>query len=369
MEADPHALDVDPPGGGPLPAVPAVVRVPGSSRRRWLRICLTVSFLVIAFVVLRDKLPSWSSIAAALRAANWWLVAAALFLQVGSVWLQIWQQRVLLGAFGVSVSMPRIGAITYSSTAISMSMPVGGAVSAGYTYRQYRSSGAAPAIAATVLLLSGVASLGSLMALTAAGIGVTWLRRVIRLPHQPWQFVALAVGLGGIVELLVLLLGRLGRRTPKPTDGTHRWTDFQDRHPKVGAVVGPLTLAARQASQVARGDWRLALFLSAGNWALDAASLYASCLAFGIHLSVLTLGAVYIGVQLVRQIPITPGGVGVVEASLLAGLVAAHAAKGPAAAAVLVYRLLAAWLIVPIGLVMLAVLRRIGPTVVGSEPD
>ena len=54
--------------------------------------------------------------------------------------------------------------------------------------------------------------------------------------------------------------------------------------------------------------------------------------------------------QLVRQIPATPGRIGVIEASLILALGAAGAGQAPAAAAVLIYRLLSCWTVLPIGL-------------------
>ena len=55
---------------------------------------------------------------------------------------------------------------------------------------------------------------------------------------------------------------------------------------------------------------------------------------------VIAMATVYVGIQVLRQIPLTPGGIGIIEAALLAGLIAAGAAAAPAAAAVLIYRVL-----------------------------
>src|SRR5439155_649008 len=77
-----------------------------------------------------------------------------------------------------------------------------------------------------------------------------------------------------------------------------------------------------------------------------------------LTISLTTIAAVYLTVQIVRQIPLTPGGIGVIEVSLLAGLISAGAADGPATATVLVYRLLSCWLIIPVGLLCGLLLRR-----------
>ncbi len=337
-------------------------RASASARQRLVRIGVAAVVLIVAVIVLRDKVPSPALVLAALRKANWWWVFAAMALQVASLALQIRQQRRLLRAFGVVVSLPRVGAITYSSTALSMSMPVGGAVSAGYTYRQYRANGATAATAATVLLLSGLASIIALAALGLAGMGASWVRHAFKLRHERmWDLAAVAVALGAIVEIVVLLLRWWGHRQRADAATRGRLVQAGQRHRRLQAILAQLSLTGYQATHLPSHQWRWVLFSSAGNWALDAAYLYASCQAFAIHIGVLKLGAVYVGVQLIRQVPLTPGGIGVIEASLLAGLIAAHTANGPAAAAVLTYRLFSAWLIVPIGFVMLTLLRRLAP--------
>jgi uncharacterized protein (TIRG00374 family) len=58
----------------------------------------------------------------------------------------------------------------------------------------------------------------------------------------------------------------------------------------------------------------------------------------------------YSAAQLLGQLPLTPGGLGVVEAGLTGTLALAGVAAAPAALAVLAYRLAAYWLPVPIGL-------------------
>jgi uncharacterized protein (TIRG00374 family) len=59
----------------------------------------------------------------------------------------------------------------------------------------------------------------------------------------------------------------------------------------------------------------------------------------------------YSAAQLLGQLPLTPGGVGVVEAGLTGTLALAGVAAGPAALAVLAYRLAVYWLPLPIGLI------------------
>jgi len=130
------------------------------------------------------------------------------------------------------------------------------------------------------------------------------------------------------------------------------------RNPRLARLIQPIMDAVRGSREVAGRHWALALAAATANWLTDLLCLAAAARAFHLPVGPVELGAVYLTVQLVRQIPLTPGGIGVIEVSLLAGLVSAGAAEAPAAAAVLVYRLLSCWLILPVGFLGWLVLRR-----------
>ena len=341
---------------------------PNASRPWWhwaLRIAggLVVATVVVA--VLWDKIPSPHQIAVSFRAANWWWIAAAALFQAASIGMLIRQQRRLLRAFGVKVSLFQVGVITYSSTALTMSLPAGSAVGAGFSYRQYRAHGASAATAATVLLVSGVLSLSALVLLYLGGIGLAASSRFLHL-GQAYPLLAVLIGLGIVAAIagLYWLSNRPAKiaATDHPprelTPRRRRFVAWLGRHPKIRVGVRQLLDTTRRAGRVRGHDWRLALWTSALNWGLDICCLYVSCRAFGIVIDPFQLALIYLGIQVVRQIPLTPGGIGVIEATLLASLVAAHAAQGPASAAVLVYRFFSAWIIVPVGYLSMTLLRR-----------
>ncbi|WNV86298.1 flippase-like domain-containing protein [Umezawaea sp. Da 62-37] len=96
--------------------------------------------------------------------------------------------------------------------------------------------------------------------------------------------------------------------------------------------------------------WTAGVGYAAANWAADLACLLITSTAFGVGLPLVQVGLVYIGIQLVRQVPISPGGIGVIETSLVAGLVLLGTDEATATAATLGYRMLSCWLVIPIGL-------------------
>jgi putative heme transporter len=97
----------------------------------------------------------------------------------------------------------------------------------------------------------------------------------------------------------------------------------------------------------------------------DLLCLFFALRAFEVSVSVVGIAVLYVVTQLVRQVPLTPGGIGVIEATLLTGLVSLGADAALAAGGVLAYRLLSFWLVVPAGLTSWLVLRRSWP---GPQP-
>jgi uncharacterized protein (TIRG00374 family) len=82
--------------------------------------------------------------------------------------------------------------------------------------------------------------------------------------------------------------------------------------------------------------------------------------AFGGGVAISSLAATYMAVKLIAGAAPTPGGLGAVEAGLIAGLTALGMPAGPATSAVLTYRLLSYWLNIPLGAGFLAVVQRKG---------
>ena len=114
-------------------------------------------------------------------------------------------------------------------------------------------------------------------------------------------------------------------------------------------------------------DWWAVIAYAAANWLTDLCCLAACTYALGLPVSLPALAGIYLGVQIVRQVPLSPGGIGVIETALVAGLTASGATAITAAAAVLLYRLLSCWLLIPLGGAAAVVLRRPGRAPVPSQ--
>nr|ADE10240.1 putative membrane protein [Actinoplanes liguriensis] len=319
------------------PIAPAPPAAPGRSRRRRLGYLAFVLVAVVAVVTLRDRLPDPGEFLDALRAADWRWAALAVGAGVLSQIAYAEQQRRLLAAFGVRVPARRAIAMTYVRSALSMALPAGSAASAAYAFQVYRRHGATAAISATATLISTVVtvmSLGllyaatwSLTATVVAGLAVLllWIYRTVRGPVPARAGVPRRLRVAPIARLL--------------------------QRPAVAQAL-------RGARSVPARTWLTVTLAGVINWLLDMACLLLAADALHAGLGWSRLALIYLAVQVVRQIPLTPGGIGLIETSMLAGLIAAGAPQVTAAGIVLIYRLISFWLILPSGLAAHLTLRR-----------
>lgn len=325
-----------------------------------LRITAVLALLIIAFFTLHGKLPNLGDVTTALADADpsWLAVAAgAEFLSMA---MFARQQRRLLTAFGVRMPRHRALALAYSRSAIAISLPAGSAISAAFAFRQFRTGGASRRTAATVMVLSGLLSIGALALLYVTGILAA---AAVHLGNAWGDEPAVTRASVGITLILVGLTGLFAWQAHSAIHPTyprrHRsLAALAPRWPRLTALLQPVADALSSSRAVGGRHWTLALAAALTNWLTDLLCLYAVTRAFDLPMDIMAIAAVYLTVQIVRQIPLTPGGIGVIELSLLAGLISAGAGNAEAAAAVLVYRLLSCWLIIPVGLIGWLVLRH-----------
>jgi len=327
---------------------------PGVSR--WFRLALVgASVGALAVIGLRGRLPDPGEFVAALAGAEYGWVALAALLQIISLAAFAFQQQRLLDNLGVRLRVRRLMAITLARSALSISLPAGAAVSTGYAIREYQKAGVSRRVGAASAVVSGLASIGGLTLLyVVGGAGVLARDPDTYLSWRPLLVVAALAGItaGGI------MLGRRYAARPRQA----RAGSGAVRNSRAGRLVTRLLGSARGAWQAGSGlrvrDWAVALAYAAVNWLTDLLCLAAATRALGLPVGVTTLAGIYLGVQIVRQVPLTPGGVGVVETALVAGLTASGATAISAAAAVLIYRLISCWLIIPAGGIAAIALRR-----------
>ncbi|MFF5083623.1 YbhN family protein [Actinoplanes sp. NPDC000266] len=359
-------------------------------RRTALRLLLWAAAAAAVVIALRGRLPDPSSVVEALTHADPRWLAVAVVAQILSQAGFALQQRTLLTALGTRLTVPDALAITFSRTAMGSVLPAGSAVSAAFALRQFRRRGAHVTAATTAVVLSATASVLGLALLYVA---------TAALHLAPSRSTELAVALIALVTTAAVLthvrrpaspslFSPAVSSPPRPVPAADllaspsRSAASSSLVPVVGerrgfpALWRNLVAFARrwfawaatqsrrmigEAKAVRPRHWSLALGYAALNWTLDLACLIAVAQACDFPLSTLQLASVYMAVQIVRQIPITPGGIGLIEASLLAGFLAAGAPEAAAAAVVLGYRVVSFWLMLPIGLATYLRLSRSEP--------
>jgi hypothetical protein len=118
-----------------------------------------------------------------------------------------------------------------------------------------------------------------------------------------------------------------------------------------GQLTTPLEKGLERMRAVAptRTEWARAILAGACSWLSDCACLAFAFIAVGADVPWAGLLLAYCGGQLAVNLPITPGGLGVVEGSLTVALVAFGGGEAPTVAAVLLYRLISFWVPLPVG--------------------
>lgn len=329
------------PGGGDAKDGPAAPPRPWWRRRAGL---LAQAALVLAalaaFPLYRDELPDLGAVWSSARHADpGWLTAVVLAV-AGSMGAFARLQRRLLRVGGLRMSQRRAFAITYAGNALSATLPAGPAVSVVYTFRQFRRGGASPRLATAVILAGGV--------ITTTAYSLVGLSALLADPHaQGPALIALAVPL-----VLAAVLVPAVRRPPvralvaAPLRRAHRTALA---HPKVAPHARRLA-GIPQTLRPTRRDWAALITLALMNWVFDILALLSAAHAVGIDVSPNSAAIAYFAAQAASSLlPLLPGGLGAVESSMAASLVAFGAALSPAAAAVGLYRLVSYWAVITAG--------------------
>jgi len=127
-----------------------------------------------------------------------------------------------------------------------------------------------------------------------------------------------------------------------------------------GKVIPGLRSAGASLRRVAQNPGKMTM-LFGGSALITLAyigGLAASVQAFGGGPGIVVVGAVYLGASALAAAAPSPGGLGAIEAALVAGLTGVGMAAGPAVSAVLLYRLATYWLPVAPGWLSWRVLQQ-----------
>jgi uncharacterized protein (TIRG00374 family) len=296
-------------------------------------------------VAFRDRLPDIGAMGSAVAGARpEWLVLAlfAVALSMGSF---ARLQRRLLRIGGVRMTLRRAFAVTYAGNALSTTLPAGPAVSVVYTFRQFRHSGATAQLATAVILVGGV--------ITTTAYSVIALLALLAAP----QARGAATAALAVPALAALVLSRRGPRARAVALACRIGRGFLAHR-----RVAPYARALREgcaALRPSRRDWAALVLLAVVNWVSDILALFAAAHAVGIDIAPHGVALAYFAAQAAGSaIPVLPGGLGAIESSMAASLVALGAALAPAGATVGLYRLVSYVVVVAVGWLAWAALHE-----------
>ncbi len=320
----------------------------GRRRRRRLRreVKWTLSAIILVLVVEYFVLPRLGGLSHALREVS--------RLNVGYLLVGVGLEAASLVAYAqltytvVPAGGPRrwrLLRIDLSSLALSHVVPGGTAPGVGLSYRLLSQAGVRPADAGFALAMQGV---GSAVVLNV----LFWGALIISLFTHGFDPLYTYAALSGVV-----LMGALAGVIVALTKGRHRTVEIVRQW--AGKV--PFLDADRLAEGVQRVAERLrmladdrellwrAVVWAATNWLLDAASLWVFIAAFHHYISPINLLVAYGLANILAVIPITPGGLGIVEGVLIPALHGFGVPLFVAVPAVLGYRAINFWLPIPVG--------------------
>jgi uncharacterized protein (TIRG00374 family) len=340
-----------PPGAGreasALSPLPASIEAGAASPPVWRTIAKRTAVVVVAGVTLYLVYPSLTGVF-----ASWpqlsslepiWL-SVAVIAQIAHFTCTISLQRIALRTkawFSVTTAQ-------LTGNAISLIVPGGNAVGAVTQFRMLAAAGHDTSTAVVGLTAFSLLGIGGLLALPIFALPAI----IIGAPVD--RGLVHAALLGVVAFLLFAGFGALIMTTDRPLRLAGRVVQrVRNRVKRQGPpVVGLDDVLIAERDQILRvlgQRWRGALLLLSGRLAFDFLTLLATIRATGDRPNPSLVLLAYAVARILALIPLTPGGLGIVEGGLSAMLILAGIPAGEAVLSTLGYRIISYWLPIMVG--------------------
>lgn len=341
-----------------LEAPPAAV--PRRRRGWWWHYAKPGVLVLVTGISLYALLPSLTAVFASWRSLadlTWYWAALALVSETGS-FVCLWElERIALRVkswFAVACSQ-------LSGNAVGRILPGGAATASAFSITMLRRAGvsvgdAATALAATTSLLFGTALALPLLALPAILGGVPVDRSLETSAY-----------LGAAVLVLLVIGGVIAFAFDRPLEDVGRalqWVLNRTvcRRRPISDLPQRLLLQRNFVRSTLGRRWKAAILSAAGTTAFDYLALLCALRAVGTEPRPSLVVLAYASAKVLTLVPLTPGGLGFVEAGLVGTLTLAGVEPQDAVVATLTYRLVSYWLPIPAGgIAYLAFRRRYRP--------
>jgi uncharacterized protein (TIRG00374 family) len=280
-----------------------------------------------------------------------WFVAM-IALQVGSYACMWGIQRLAVRAGWGPVITSQLAANSFGRV-----VPGGVAASGAMQYAMLVRAGVPMGAAASGLTASSVLIFGTLLALPMLALPAI-ITGVAVDPHLTRAALA-----GALVFVLMVIVGAASVIWDRPLELIGRAAQalrnrIRRGHEPLTGLPERLLQERDVVVRVLGRQWWEALLLAAGRWVLDYLTLIAALYAVGATPRASLVLLAFCTAQLLGTMPLTPGGLGFVEAGLTGTLALAGVGAGAALVATLAYRLVSFWLPIPAGAVAAVVHRR-----------
>jgi uncharacterized protein (TIRG00374 family) len=315
-----------------------------------------VALLVVTGLGLYVVLPSLSAVLGSFptlaKLSAVWLVLA-LLAECGSFVCNFAIQRIVLrtrGWFAVVTA-------GLAGNAVTNTLPGGDAAGAAVQFRMLATAG-----------INTGAAAGGLAASSLIGVGGLLMLPILTLPtvvgDSGLSHTLVSAAFVGVAAFVVYVgLGAVLLETDGPPRALGRaaqwvWNKVRRPNPRLSGLDDRL-LQQRNEIRAALGrEWKQILLLVAGRLGLDYLCLLAALRATGSQPHIWLVLLAYSAAGVIALVPITPGGLGIVEASLSGLLVLAGVNGRSAVVATLAYRLMQYWLPTVAGAVAYWLFRR-----------
>jgi putative heme transporter len=320
--------------------------------RRWIWLVLGLAGLVLAAQAVVGGRAELVAAVSTLRRVSWIWLGPAVAAECCAFTALALAQRRMLRAGGVSVSVGALTRLAVASQAVGSVLPAGYLVSGVLVLRVLARRGVTQLLALWMLAVAGFLYLVSLLLIGLVGAQLAPAGK-----NLPDLRLPAAITLGVLVT--VFAAGMAAARLRK-----HPWTvhELAARMPggPLKRLVGGDVLA--NVSLGPKG-WGISFLWTLLYWISNMACLAIAFPAVGAPLPWQGLLIAYAAGQFAALLPITPGGLGMTEGSMGVALMF-YGRPATALAAVLLYRLITYWAVLPAGGICYLSLRRRHPVVI-----
>ncbi|CAN5162376.1 lysylphosphatidylglycerol synthase domain-containing protein [soil metagenome] len=339
-------------------ATPVSGKAPASTARRVLQGVVSLGLVVAIFVLVLPQVADLSEVWDEVRAMTAFEVTT---LSVVALWNLVSYAFVWMACLP-GLTFPQAVVAAEAPTALANTVPAGSYLSIGLTYGMFHSWGSSRSKVTLALLVSGIWN-------NFAKLGLPVLALALLALEGGVSAARVLAGLGGIGALLMAIAlfalalrsdamaARIGNRAAAVTSW---FVGLAGRPPVSGWDLALVRFRAKTIDLLG-ARWRLITVATVVSHLSLFLVLFVALRHIGVSQQEVTWVqglAAFSFTRLVTAIPLTPGGVGVVELALTGALVTAGGDRPELVAAVLVYRFLTYVLPVPIGALAYVVWRR-----------